>query len=316
MGIARVTITYIKDEGSKPECTSTEHDDELDQLLGLHLSRLRSRAEENASLPSHFVDPVALHRARLQQLCAVTEDEFLQAASLLALNVQLGMKGNSKEGLFVAISGTEGGGAAASPFAAILKLEVVDPVAGYMREFEQGHRLATVKRLLVRPKELQKGAYYPDPRPHSDAVVGDTLDKPALYFLRGLGLTQEMAPNDAVAFLTKRVIQRFPFVEEDEILRRLERSDARTADAFVEQNVDLFPDREARVALMADLSSQARPVHTINPAAPIVSRRELIAGPFKVTFPASARPQLTVSQRESDQQWETIIVTPDRPRFQ
>jgi hypothetical protein len=184
-----------------------------------------------------------------------------------------------------------------------------------MREVQEDRRLATVKRLLVRPKELQKGALYPDPRDDSDVVVGDTMDKAALYFLRGLGLTQEMAPGDAVAFLTKKVVQYFPFVPEDEVLRRLERSTASVADDFVSQNADLLESAEARNALLADLQAQARPVRTINPTAPAVTRRELVAGPFRLTFPPSARTQLTVQQRHDDRQWETIIVTPDEPRF-
>lgn len=316
MTISGVSITYIQEAGRKPECALTRRDAELDQLLDLHITRLRDRAKKDSSLPSHFIDPAAIHQSRFDQLGADDESQFLEAASQLALNIQLGMKGNSTEGLFVAIRGTEGRGADERAFAAILKLEVVDPVGGYLREVNDDHSLATVKRLLVRPKELQKGAYYPDPRASSDVVIADTIDKAALYFLHGLGLTQEMAPDDAVAILCRRAVQHFPHVDEDEILRRLEHSQLRMADAFVEQNSDIFAEPEARRALLSDLASQARPVRTINPTAPTVTRRELIAGPFKLTFPPSARGQLTVTQRSSDQQWETIIVTPDQPRFQ
>jgi hypothetical protein len=316
MKISRVSITYIHEEGNRPVCVLTTRDAELDQLLDLHVSRLKGRAEKDSSLPCHFAEPAATNRNPFDHLSSGNETEFLAVASQLALNVQLGMKGNSKEGLFVAIGGADGGDQESLEFAAILKLEVVDPVGGYMREVIDGHSLATVKRLLVRPKELQKGAYYPDPRTGSDVVVGDTMDKAALYFLRGLGLTQEMAPDDAVAFLCRRAVQRFPFVEEEEILRRFEHSHVRTADAFVEENADIFEDAEARDALLSDLTAQARPVRTINPAAPTVTRRELVAGPFKLTFPPSARAQVTINQRASDQQWETVIVTPDEPRFQ
>jgi hypothetical protein len=316
MEINRVSVTYIKEEGAKPDCQLTERDDELDELLGLHIGRLKERARTDASLPCHFVDPVSVNRERLEHLAADEDEGFLEAARMLALNIQVGMKGNSKEGLFVAINGSEQPlGGENVRFAAILKLEVVDPVAGYMREVQEDRRLATVKQLLVRPKELQKGAYYPDPRGDSDLVVGDTMDKAALYFLRGLGLTQEMAPADAVAFLTKKVVQHFPLVPEDEVLQRLERSRARRAEDFVSENADLLRSLEGRNALLADLAAQARPVRGINPTAPAVTRRELVAGPFRLSFPPSARTQVTIRQRPDDRQWETIIVTPDEPRF-
>jgi hypothetical protein len=124
-----------------------------------------------------------------------------------------------------------------------------------------------------------------------------------------------MAPADAVGFLTKKVVQYFPFVPEDDVLQRLERSQAKVADDFVSENADLLESAEARNALLADLAAQARPVRTINPTAPAVTRRELLAGPFRLTFPPSARTQLTIRQRQDDRQWETVIVTPDEPRF-
>lgn len=316
MEINRVSVTYIKEEGAKPDCQLTERDDELDELLGLHIRRLKECARNDASLPCHFVDPLAVNRERLEQLASDEDEGFLEAARMLALNIQVGMKGNSKEGLFVAINGSEQRLAGESDrFAAILKLEVVDPVAGYMLEVQEDRRLATVKQLLVRPKELQKGAYYPDPRGDSDVVVGDTMDKAALYFLRGLGLTQDMAPGDAVAFLTKKVVEYFPFVPEDDVLQRLERSKARTAGDFVTENADMLESLEARNGLLADLAAQARPVRAINPTAPAVARRELVAGAFRLSFPPSARTQITIRQRSDDQQWEVIIVTPDEPTF-
>lgn len=317
MDIDRVSIAPIKHQGAKPDCRLAARDPGLNELLANHIGRLQERAKSPGSLPCHFKDPSGEHQRRFELLRADTDIDFLQTAATLALNIQNEMKGNAKEGLFVAVNGAFAGvpGSSKNRFSAVLKLEVVDPVAGYLLEIGDEVLLATVKQLLIRPKELQKGALYPDPRPESDVVVGDTMDAAALYFLRGLGLTQDMAPREATAFLAKKVAYHFPLIEQDDIIRRIESTGVATAEEFVARNEDLLDDPGARLALLADLAAQARPVRTIDIAGPAVTQR-LVAGPFKLSFPPSARAQLDYHQRPEDGRWEITIVTVDRPVFQ
>ena len=97
------------------------------------------------------------------------------------------MDQRSKRGFFVAIRERTGRNQVR---VAALKLDVHDEHAAAARLVGDELQLEAVQDLLDIPGELQKGAVYPDDRPHSEVIIVDKFERTALYFLRALEVQQ------------------------------------------------------------------------------------------------------------------------------
>jgi len=312
MRIVRTTYAYMERGGAPPVCELRTVDADVQAYLHDHVTKLAKKVDSGRNSSSKFMPDDPARRQRFEDLLQGDDDAFLAAAAAIAGAIQDGIRGNALPGLCVAMTVDDGDGTPRR--CAILKLEVHDKNAGILREIAAGTReLVAVHNLLVRPKDLQKGGLYPDPRADSHVVVGDQLDVASLYFLRGLGVIQHQTPQESVVALRKAYIAKHP-ARIDELYDRFDSTDAATVRGFLESNADLFDEEDERDELLADLENRGRPVHDFSPQAARSLTRTLAAGPIRITGPAGQVRQATWHQR-ADGLWEITLVTAERPEF-
>jgi hypothetical protein len=309
MRITRLTYTYMEQGCEVRVCTIRTVDSDVQAYMHDHVAKLKAKVEAGRNSTSEFT--CADTAERFEQLLNGTDEQFLEAANSIATDIQVGMRGNARSGLCVAMTVDDDD----TKRAAVLKLEVLDKNAGILREIAEGTReLEAVHNLLVRPKDLQKGGLYPDPRPNSDLIVGDALDTAALYFLDGLGVIQEQSPSESVVALRKAVARRHPD-KVDDLYGRFLTSEAESIGTFVEQNADLFDDEAERLEVVAELEGRGRPVRVYSPGAARGTIRTVVAGNLKVTGPLSEMSGKVSWERRKDGLWEITLLTQEEPHY-
>lgn len=257
MGIDYLTWTRVRAGGSPPTCVSKTASENVSGLLETHLENLRGRVRNGTTPPAEFVASEA--RTRFEVLRDGSEAEFLAAATEIAQDLVSKMDKRTDPGILVALRRSNDGGTEA----AVLKMEVTDPFAGYIRKDPtEGEVLDAVRNLLDTPGHLQKGAVFPDVRSGSEVVVGDRLAATALYFLDALGIRQVEKPSHAVAGVMRVVEDVVPERAQD-VAALLQDSSAKSVASFVEEIPDLT--QEVRGDLVARAEARRRPIRELDP---------------------------------------------------
>jgi hypothetical protein len=262
MAITNVAYAYVEPGGAAPDCKIRTVSEEIRLYLSEHVDDLLTRAGRDSSAPAFFRTQAA--EQRFNDMLTGTKDQFLAAASELTERLFTAMDNRSKKGFLVAVRRSAPDGDAQ---AAVLKLDVSDKSAAAALLVKGEERLETVRDLLDRPGELQKGAVYPDPRTESNVVVGDkVMVETAQYFLRALEVQQIAAAGSA----TKSFVDVVAAVATDKVDGIVRELDAYSGPVsppdFFQQHPDLLTTEE-REQTLDQLEQQPRPVRIVNPLA-------------------------------------------------
>ena len=305
MALSRVTYAYVEQAGKVPSCKMRTASGDLERYLEAHVDDLVRRRDDGRSPPSTCNSSDA--QSRLERLLSGTDEEFLEAAQLLATRLQKEMDGRTKRGFFVALTQSNDG----DNQAAVLKLDVNDELAATIGTDATGEPdLEAVKDILDIPGDLQKGAVFPDSRDDSDLTVGDKLPETSLYFLRALDVQQISSAGAGTKVLLKAVRD----VDPDRLLevsRVLETETRTTPKDFFERHKEVI-EPQISAQILDRLDHMRRPVRFIDP-----TERALV-GSYKsdgltIRGPMSALRMVKITTRPGG--WRIQIDVTEKPRL-
>lgn len=305
MTIEVLTWVQVAEGLAAPTCEPKTVSEAMDGLLTAHLDDLRERAKRGTTPAASFVSEEA--RTRFLALRDGDSSEFLEAASHLAAGLISRMDGRTDPGFLVALRELREN----SVGCAVLKMEVTDPIAGFVRDDpEEGQILDAIRNLLDTPGRLQKGAVAPDTRPGSEVVVGDRLLDTALYFLDALGIRQLERPKQAVIEILSVAREAIP-ERRDEVAAVMQRSAATTVEEFVEEIPDL--DDEAKADFVSRATQRRRPIQDIDTGRARTLKKILRASGVTISGLVDAVEGRVEVNQKTEGGWRITIDVEDEP---
>jgi len=305
MPVELVGYGFLQPGGKAPVCHLHKVSAEVAGYLVDHINDLTRRATASDAAPARFRRQPA--RDRFESLTSGNDKTFLDAAQQLATSLHTAMDQRSKRGFFVAIRERTG---RSQIRVAALKLDVHDEHAAAARQVGDELELEAVQDLLDIPGELQKGAVYPDDRPHSEVIIGDKFERTALYFLRALEVQQIENAAPAVTALIQVVGDVAP-ERLDRLVAAIERlEEPISPTAFLDAEPDLLPP-EMRTAVLERLAERQRPIEEIDPRRH-PPRRVLRASGIRIEGLASDVNQRVRVERQGDA-WVITIRVNEEP---
>jgi hypothetical protein len=198
-----------------------------------------------------------------------SEQEFLDAADTLTKSLVSEMsRVNSKEGVLVCATFEQPG---QGRLAAALKLQVVSDHGAVLERLDSGDlALSAVERVLDRPGELQKGLVYPDPRPDSQAVVGDKANqREARYFLVAMGAVAEEHGKKALGDVAEALLGAVAQADGPAVIRQLGSADQGTVGDVVAAATQGLTMTRPVEEIVEELENRERPIRNVNTRAPL-----------------------------------------------
>jgi hypothetical protein len=188
-----VTYATVAPHQASVSLKLRQHPAGVDEFLSDHITKVRAKADSGSSPLAVFTSAAA--RSDFLQLRNGDQSHFLATATQLTDQLIARMDHRAATGVFVCLQGEVGG----VTFGAALKLQVMTEHAARLANLTAGDwSLEAVADVLDAPGLLQKGALMPDGRAHSEVVIGDRLQRDALYFTSALGIrTWERSSNSA-----------------------------------------------------------------------------------------------------------------------
>lgn len=279
---------------------------ETARYLEEHVAALDGRIRTSA--PARFSSPHG--KGRYEALLSGVDDEFLSAAREVAVRLVAGMSGRTSDGLFLAMRIADTNGEVR---AAVLKLQATHEPRGYLKRIGNRVTLDTIRDALDTPGELQKGGLYPDPRSNSDVLVGDKLDKNALYFLHCVDVVQEQKPKDAVLEVFDALARRAPGQKEAIARSLASRGPESLNDLLEVVHVDV-PELHPHLRdVRAELSARPRPVVSLDAPAATALRREIKGGGITISGPVAEMERRVESAARDDGRWEVRVTLDVKP---
>jgi hypothetical protein len=264
--------------------------DEVSGFLVSHVEELLKGADSHAAPITSVLDQA--RKARFEELRTGTNAEFLAAAHSLTTDLvsQMG-RVNSKEGVLVCASFEDADG---DTIAAAIKLQVVSDHGAVLEKLASGDTvLSAVERVLDRPGELQKGLVYPDPRPASQAVIGDKANQSeARYFLLAMGVEAEEHPKKALGEVASALVEASPTASRDNVIRNLGASDSGGLADVVAAATEGISLTRPVTDIVRDLSERERPIRAVDTKT--LLKCTIQADAIKMRLPASDLERVTI----------------------